>query len=122
MLIKMPIPLIRMSCLKMKIFKKDWHSQLLDSIRIYFTKLQPIQQYPQRYAFAAMFLSRKKGNAEFNCQQLNYEFTDLGLVYQCRKDFSVQYYPLCPAVKNALIDLYKGMPLPRDAQIALASV
>ncbi|KAL1923168.1 uncharacterized protein VTP21DRAFT_9544 [Calcarisporiella thermophila] len=106
----------------LKQFKKDRRREFFKIADKYFHKdLKPIQQHAQRYALAAMFLPRKEGDPGFNYQDFDYQFMDLGLVYRLKVRGSVQYRPLCQAAKGALLDIYKAMPLPRDAALAITS-
>jgi hypothetical protein len=46
---------------------------------------------------------------------------DLGLVYRIKVEGIIQYYPLCAPALDALLDLYKTIPLPQDVKSAVAA-
>jgi len=103
-------------------YKKDRRRQLFMEVETYFyKKLDESQRYAQRCALAAMFLPRKDGDTDFNYNDFDYPFMDLGLVYRLKVGARVQYHPLCGPARGALLDIYKSMPLPKDVTMAIQS-
>ncbi|RUS23230.1 hypothetical protein BC937DRAFT_90349 [Endogone sp. FLAS-F59071] len=86
--------------------------------KCFYKDLQPTQRHAQRCALAAMFLPRKENDTDFNYQPFDYQFMDLGLVY--RLEYG-QYHPLYQAARDALLDIYKAMPLSNDVALAITS-
>ena len=49
----------------------------------------------------------------------DWRFLDTGLVYRYRGDYnSVKFKRLCPGALDALLEVYKALPLPGDMSIA----
>ncbi|KAK3821776.1 MAG: hypothetical protein J3Q66DRAFT_334266 [Benniella sp.] len=98
-------------------FNKKRRDTFFREASTYFNRLKDLQRHPYRCALSAMFLPRKED--DFDCEEkgFDYEFLDLGLVYRTKVGSRTKYSFLSPAAKDALLDLYKSMPLPRHAAI-----
>ncbi|KAG0345942.1 hypothetical protein BG005_001023 [Podila minutissima] len=78
----------------------------------HFNCLNDVDRHWHRHALEDMFFdSANKG--------FDYQFMDLGLVYRIKVGGRTEYRPLCPAANNALLNIYKSMPLPRDTMAAI---
>jgi hypothetical protein len=106
---------------KTRQFEEGRRDAFYQAAQLYFYSLNSVQQHSQRHALAAIFLPRKEGDFYFENMGFDYQFMDLGLVYQIRVGAGKEYWPLCPAAKEALLNLYKSMPLPQDTMAAITS-
>ncbi|GJJ74326.1 hypothetical protein EMPS_06684 [Entomortierella parvispora] len=100
-------------------FQEQRHQAFYQEAYTYFRGLDKVQQHSHRHALAAIFLPRKEGEFDFENRGFDYQFMDLGLVYRMRVAARTEYRTLCPAAKDALLDIYRSMPLPRDTMKAI---
>ncbi|KAF9369436.1 hypothetical protein CPC16_004504 [Podila verticillata] len=100
-------------------FQEQRHKAFYLEAYTYFKSLDGIQRHSHRNALAAIFLPRKEGDFDMENKGFDYQFMDLGLVYRIRVGARTEYRPLCPAANDALLDIYKSMPLPGDTMEAI---
>jgi hypothetical protein len=81
----------------------------------YYEEAKVIRQESYRSSLSAMFMPTNR-SASFD-----WSFMDLGLVYRIKVKGIVQHYPLCAPAMDALLDLYKKIPLPQDVQSVIAA-
>jgi hypothetical protein len=101
-------------------FEQDRNLDFFNVAQNYYTHhLNPTQRYSTRHALASMFLPRKEGDIDHDRKGFDHRFVDLGLVYRIKFRGRVQHHPLCPAAKNALLQLYKSIPLPQHKSMCV---
>ncbi|CAB5368102.1 unnamed protein product [Rhizophagus irregularis] len=101
-------------------FEQDRNLDFFNVAQNYYTHhLNPTQRYSTRHALASMFLPRKEGDIDRDRKGFDHWFVDLGLVYRIKFRGRVQHHPLCPAAKNALLQLYKSIPLPQHKSMCV---
>jgi len=99
----------------LKSFEDIRRKQFYDIIKTYYNSLPTDSKNETRQALAEIFLP---GNHRYTAR-FEWEFLDFGIVYKVKDGYTEQHYPICPAAKEALMDLYKYCPLPKDYLIAL---
>ncbi|KAG0000751.1 hypothetical protein BGZ65_004100, partial [Modicella reniformis] len=87
----------------------------------YFKSLNPSDKFKYRRTLVTMFRPREDGNLSYHQSITTYKFMDLGLVYRLRDEQQTMYHILCPAAQQALLDVYRSMPLSLDLSYALRS-
>lgn len=101
-------------------FEQDRYLDFFNVAQNYYAYyLNQSQRYSTRHALASMFLPRKEGDIDRDRKGFDYRFVDLGLVYRVKFRGRVQHHPLCPAAKNALLQLYKSIPLPQHKSMCI---
>ncbi|UZO20554.1 uncharacterized protein OCT59_012977 [Rhizophagus irregularis] len=101
-------------------FEQDRNLDFFNVAQNYYTHhLNLTQRYSTRHALASMFLPRKEGDIDRDRKGFDHWFVDLGLVYRIKFRGRVQHHPLCPAAKNALLQLYKSIPLPQHKSMCV---
>ncbi|KAF9364674.1 hypothetical protein BGX34_000775 [Mortierella sp. NVP85] len=102
---------------QMRVFQEQRHQAFYEKAYSYFRVLDSFQQHSHRHALTDMFLPRKKGGLS----GFDYQFDDLGLTYRVKIRGRREYRPLCLAAKDALLDIYKSMSLPRNILTAIST-
>lgn len=81
--------------------------EFFNKAKTHYDSLQKTSQEDTRLALADMFLPGKTRVTG----RFDWRFLDFGIVYQYKVDAMVLYNPICPAAKEALLNLYKHCPL-----------
>jgi len=101
---------------KLEEFESMRYKECYNSAMAHFESLPPNSKEDHCLALADIFLPSEKsrGSARFD-----WRFLDFGLVYRQKAEM-IEYIPICPAARNALLALYKTCPLPQAYINALA--
>jgi hypothetical protein len=99
----------------LKSFEDTRRKQFYDTIKTYYNSLPTESKNETCLALAEIFLPGKQ-----RCKaRFEWQFLDFGIVYRVKDGNIEQHYPICPAAKEALMNLYKYCPLPQDYFLAL---
>ncbi|KAF8455103.1 hypothetical protein BGX38DRAFT_1258218 [Terfezia claveryi] len=97
-------------------FRASRRNEFLKMATNYTDTLSDLSFMNYRKALSVMFLRQSDIS---NLVDFDWKFMDTGLVYRFKEDYnSVIFKPLCPAALDALLGVYKALPLPSDITVA----
>ncbi|GBC08180.1 hypothetical protein RclHR1_07950007 [Rhizophagus clarus] len=97
-------------------FRENRRDEFLKCARNYVETLNAASETDYRRNLSNMFL---KSSVIYNSVSFDWKFLDTGLVYRFKNEHNyVMCKPLCPAALDALLDIYRTFPIPRDVSVA----
>lgn len=97
-------------------FREHRRDEFLKCARNYVETLDADSKTDYRRNLSNMFL---KSSDIYSTVSFDWKFLDTGLVYRFKNEYNyVMCKPVCPAALDALLDIYRTFPIPRDISVA----